>query len=110
MNHTLYAIGKNPITPRMYTDAIYEDLHAIREATSSSSSSLYEKAFSIAVVVNDPYAFDTQLRASRVTFGVLNTYTPSFLDGDIELIARYLYQKLRVLHIKFNAPETGISI
>lgn len=110
MNHTLYKLGKNPITPRMFSDSIYDDLHAIREATSNSSSCLYEKAFSIAVVVNDPYAFDTQLRASRVSFGVLNTYTPSFLDKDVELIARYLYQKLRVLHINFNSPDNSVPI
>lgn len=110
MNHTLYELGKNPITPRMFKDSIYEDLKQIRDATSGESAILYEKAYAIAIVANDPYAFDTQLRASRVAFSVMNTYSPSFFDDTVELIARYLYQKLRVLHINFNSPDNSVSI
>lgn len=109
MNHTLYTLGKDPISPRMFIDSIYEDLVAVRNATSGGSASLYEKAFSIAIVVNDPYAFDTQVRSSRTVYSVLNVYTPSFLDKDIELISRYLYQKLRLLHTRFNTPDAGTS-
>lgn len=105
MNNSLYSLGQTPITTAMFVDAIYQDLQSIRSMTSSGNAQSYDQAFSVAVITNDPYAFDTPERSRFTTMSILGLYTlkmPDPLDEDVICISRYLHQKLRTLHLKVN--------